>query len=203
MPPADNNANVTPPSAPQKQGFMSKIAGMFKKKPAAAVVLPADHTSQTPEPRLDNIATDVGVPGATNMPPQAAPLGDVALTQATMPPVVVPQPNPVAPTAPMGAPVDVQPAAPPSSGFGAGGFAAESTVAPVGIDAMGAPQAGIVSTPGVGAIPPSPGVVPPQPIGTAGEVPVQSFEQPAAPPLQAPIQPQPQSPPQQPPFSGS
>lgn len=184
------NTNTPQPAAPEpkKEGFFGKIAGLFKKK-QSTVAVPPGFTSQTPEPRLDNMGGEgasAAIPGAT--PPQAAPLADVALSQTTTPPiadvqpVAQPAPAPVAPAAPAVAPlVDPlspvpQPQSPPVA------QPVAPAPAPVAQPASATPAAGAV----------------PSPFGSAPAQPVQP--QPTAPAV-AP-QPVPQFPPQQPPTPG-
>lgn len=195
MSPSENTN--TPQSAapePKKEGFFAKIAGLFKKK-QSAVAVPPGFTSQTPEPRLDNMGADgasVAIPGAT--PPQASPLADVALAQITTPPAVDAQPV-AQPVTPVAAPVTpaVAPLVDPLSPVPQPQVApVVQPVAPV------APVAQIPTPVTPVAAPAAPAGAVPSPFGPAPAQPVQP-QQPVA---SAAPQPAPQFPPQQPPTPG-
>ena len=180
MSPSDNT-NIPQPIAPEpkKEGFFDKVAGLFKKKPSAPAV-PPGFTSQTPEPKLDNLPTDGSVPLGVTPPPQATPLADVALAQTTVLPVDPSAPvvtQPTVPEVPVAAPVQPSP------------------VFPVATDP--------VATPAPTQVPPAAGAVPSpfgEPVPATPAVPVQPAQ-----PLQPPVAPaaSPQFPPQQPPTPGA
>lgn len=160
MPPV--NTSNTPQPQPPKEGFFSKLSGLFKKK--AAVAADPPHTSLTPEPRLDNGPAEVseGSPNVQSDPtvPLQPSAGDESSTlqvpsevntESPTPPVAnepVQSVSPVTPT-PAPAPQPVMQPGPQPSPF-------DTPVAPAPT------QQPVSPAPGVPQMPPMPDR-PPQP----------------------------------------